>query len=100
MDDIVELLQEAAREIQRQKDSSHWVLVSERLPSGDSWSTDGSLLLWQDHGDGSGSQVVGYFIKDEFWLYEDDNIPASQAGVTITHWRQLPPNPEGTTGCR
>lgn len=81
-------------------DSQRWVSVEERLPSDDSYKTDGSLLLWQDHGDGHGSHVVGYFISGRFWLYEGDNIPASEAGVTITHWRQLPDAPEGAVGCR
>lgn len=69
---------------------SRWISVDESLPD----AGRGDLLLYQDHRDGSGSQVVGYFFGGQFWLYEGDNITAGAANVTITHWRALPPDPD------
>ena len=67
-----------------------WISVSERHPDA---AARCDYLLWQEHGDGHGSCVVGYFAGGEFWLYEGDNITASEAGVTITHWMLLPQDP-------
>jgi hypothetical protein len=69
---------------------SKWISVEDSLPD----AGRGDLLLYQDHRDGCGSQVVGYFHAGEFWLYEDDNVTADAAGVTITHWQPLPPDPD------
>ena len=70
--------------------SDRWISVDEFLPD----AARGSLLLYLDHRDGCGSQAVGYFNSGEFWLYEDGNITAETAGVTVTHWRPLPPDPQ------
>jgi len=70
--------------------SDRWISVDEFRPD----AARGDVLLNLDHRDGCGSQAVGYFIGGEFWLYEGDNITAEAAGVTVTYWRPLPPDPE------
>ena len=67
-----------------------WISVEDSLPD----AARKDVLMYQDHGDGHGSQAVGYFLAGKFRVYEDGNITAEAAGVTITHWRPLPPDPE------
>jgi|LakMenEpi03Aug12_release.lakeMendotaPanAssembly.Ray.scaffolds.fasta_scaffold3183781_1 hypothetical protein len=72
--------------------NASWVDASEYAPV----VTDGKkdFLLHVDHRDGYGSQCVGYYLDGEWWLYEHDNVRASEAGVRVTHWMRLPPDPE------
>ena len=74
-----------------QEQLPQWIPVSERLPEE---NKPDSILLYVDHRDGYGSQVVGYFLAGEFWLYENDNITCNEAEVDATHWMPLPDPPE------
>jgi hypothetical protein len=67
-----------------------WIPVDESLPE-----DFGNALLYLDYGDGYGGQAVGYFLKGNFWLYEDDNITCDEAGVKVLYWMHLPEPPDG-----
>lgn len=69
-----------------------WVAASEYAPASSHGKQD--FLLHIDHGDGMGSQCVGYYCGGKWWLYEGDNITVEDAGVSVTHWMRLPPDPE------
>jgi Protein of unknown function (DUF551) len=80
-------------EIARLREERRWVPVGERLPA-----DDVHVLVW---GNGWRTPAIGwrehqphYIVPETIWTLGDD-VDRGDPPRDITHWRPLPPGPEG-----